>query len=87
MNDNNILWMIVIYFLLLLVNLIQFFFFFFISYKGKEGNTYVSFLIMILSFYRSIKYSNFIIKKFEFFSNKINELAKLFIEKFDIFDI
>ena len=87
MNDNNILWMIVIYFLLLLVNLIQFFFFFFFSYKGKEGNTYVSFLIMILSFYRSIKYSNFIIKKFEFFSNKINELAKLFIEKFDIFDI
>ena len=36
--------------ILLLVNLTQFFFLFFISYIGREKNTYIGFLIMILLF-------------------------------------
>ena len=51
--------------ILLLVNLTQFFFLFFISYIGREKNTYIGFLIMILSFYRTIKYSNLIISQID----------------------
>ena len=73
--------------ILFLVNAIQFVFFFFISYKGREKNTYIGFLIMVLSFYRSIKYSNLMIIQDtyikEFFINKSN----LFISKFDFLKI
>ena len=73
--------------ILLLVNLTQFFFLFFISYIGREKNTYIGFLIMILSFYRTIKYSNLIISQTNSLNNFFINISNSFMNKIDFLNI
>ncbi len=87
MNDSDFYGFLIARFILLLVNLTQFFFLFFISYIGREKNTYIGFLIMILSFYRTIKYSNLIISQIDELNSFFISNSNFIIEKIDILNI
>ena len=84
MNDNDFYGFLFARSVLLLVNLTQFFFLFFISYIGREKNTYIGFIIMILSFYRTIKYSNLIISQIQPVNNFFISKSNSIIDKIDL---